>query len=152
MIKFITDITKRVLKITRSFIYFRKFNVLVHGKILVGKKKNIKIGKYCSINQGVIIQGFNEVVIGDFVILSPNCMLLDANIDIDHLTATGGRKHVPGSIQIGNNCWIGAGAIILPGVTLGPKTIVGAGSVVTKSFDGDVVIAGNPAHIIKKLS
>lgn len=152
MTRFIIDIAKRVVKITRSFIYFRKFDVFVHGKILVGNKKNIKIGKHCSVNQGVIIQGFNEVVIGDFVILSPNCMLLDANIDVDHLTATGGRKHTPGSVKVGDNCWIGAGAIILPGVTLGPKTIVGAGSVVTKSFDGDAVIAGNPARIIKKLS
>ena len=57
------------------------------------------------------------------------------------------------SIIIGDNCWIGAGAIILPGVSLGDHIIVAAGSVVTKSFeDNDQIIGGNPAQFIKKLS
>ena len=54
-------------------------------------------------------------------------------------------------ITIGDNCWIGAGAIINPGVTLGNNVVVGSGSVVTKSFPDNVVIAGNPAKVIKKL-
>lgn len=55
-------------------------------------------------------------------------------------------------VIIGKKCWIGMNAIILPGVKLGDNTIVGAGSVVTKSFpDGNLVIAGNPAKIINKL-
>lgn len=53
-------------------------------------------------------------------------------------------------VTIGNNAWIGGGAIICPGVTLGNNVIVGAGSVVTKSFGDNVVIAGNPARIIKE--
>ncbi len=60
-----------------------------------------------------------------------------------------GATDVFGKIKIGNNCFIGQNAIILPGVSLGDNTIVGAGAVVTKSFpDGNVVIGGNPAKII----
>ena len=56
-------------------------------------------------------------------------------------------------VYIGDYCWIGANAVILPGVTLGPHTIVGAGAIVTKSFpDGYCVIAGNPAKLIKKIT
>lgn len=56
-----------------------------------------------------------------------------------------------GDINIGENCWIGMNSVILPGVTLGNHTIVGAGSVVTKSFEGNCVIAGNPAKIIRHI-
>ncbi|MCB0275013.1 MAG: hypothetical protein KDI06_09385 [Calditrichaeota bacterium] len=55
-------------------------------------------------------------------------------------------------IEIGDNCWLGANSIILPAVRLGQHTVVAAGSVVTKSFpEGDVVIGGNPARVIKTL-
>ena len=58
---------------------------------------------------------------------------------------------LPKKVVIGNNVWLGGGVTILPGVCLGDNVVVGAGSVVTKSFPKDVVIAGNPAKIIKKL-
>ncbi len=63
------------------------------------------------------------------------------------------NKHLPPKdVHLVEHCWIGMNSMILPGVTLGPHTVVGAGSVVTKSFpDGYCVIAGNPAKIIKVL-
>lgn len=54
-------------------------------------------------------------------------------------------------IAIGDDCWIGGGAVICPGVILGRRVVVGAGSVVTKSFPDDVVVAGNPARVIRRL-
>ncbi len=61
------------------------------------------------------------------------------------------NKHLPAKeVVIGDNCWIGMNAVILPGVHLGDHITVGAGAVVTHSFEGNCVIAGNPARIIKK--
>ena len=55
-------------------------------------------------------------------------------------------------VKIGNGCWIGGGAIILPGVSIGDGTVIGAGSVVTKDIPDNVVVAGNPAKIIKEIN
>lgn len=141
---------RKLLKMCRSYRYFRRFDVFVHGPLVIGNRKNIVVGKGCSINRGVTVQGFGEVRIGDYVVLSNNAMILDANLDLDHLVATNERRHIPESVTIGSYCWIGANAIILPGVSLGDRTIVGAGSVVTKSFAGNGLIAGNPAREIQK--
>ncbi len=87
-----------------------------------------------------------KIIIGKGTQIAPNCGLITTNHDIYDI-----RKHVEGKdVVIGKNCWIGMGAIILPGVVLGDHTVVGAGSIVTKSFmDGYAVICGNPAKIIK---
>ncbi|MFC1825312.1 acyltransferase [Thermodesulfobacteriota bacterium] len=142
---------KRIIKIFRSFYYFGRFDVYVHGKIYVGKRKNIIIGEGCSVNRGVVIQGFNDTKIGKRAVLSVNCILLDGNLDHAGLVKTGKRLHFPSHVHIGDYVWIGAAAIILPGVTIGSRSIVAAGSVVNKSFPEDVLVAGNPAKVIKEL-
>lgn len=89
-----------------------------------------------------------KIIIGKGAQIAPNCGFITANHDINDIT-----KHAEGkSIIIGKNCWIGMNSVLLPGVKLGDHTIVGAGSIVTKSFEeGNCIIAGNPAQIIKKL-
>ncbi|MBW1673937.1 MAG: acyltransferase [Deltaproteobacteria bacterium] len=95
--------------------------------------------------------GFNEVSLGKYVILSTNCMLLDSNLDHEHLIISDKRIHIPNHIRIDDYVWVGAGSIILPGVTIGQRSIIAAGSVVNKSFPEDVLVGGNPAKIIRKL-
>jgi len=89
-----------------------------------------------------------HIYIGHGTYIAANVGLITANHDLNDLS-----KAAPGKdINIGENCWIGMNCILLPGITLGPHTIVGAGSVVTKSFpDGNCVIAGNPARLLKIL-
>lgn len=89
-----------------------------------------------------------HIYIGHGTYIAANVGIITANHDLNDLSkATPGRD-----VVIGDNCWIGMNCVILPGVTLGSHTIVGAGSIVTKSFnEGNCIIAGNPAKILKKL-
>ena len=98
---------------------------------------------------GTYYQNFSgKIEIGRGTYVAPNVGIITANHRLDKLS-----EHLPGSdVSIGANCWIGMNAVILPGVQLGPSTIVAAGAVVTKSFpDGYAVIGGIPARILKKL-
>ena len=110
------------------------------AKIFMGKGSDVcKNSNY--------IQGHGKLFIGDYVRAARNCTIVSSNHDLYNHQIQNLKETI-----IGDYCWIGANSCILAGVILGPRTIVGAGSVVTKSFpQGYVVIAGNPAKIIKEL-
>lgn len=99
---------------------------------------------------GLYLQNFSgHITLGHGCYLAPNVGIITANHDPlnpdEHLDAQ--------DVVIGNGCWIGMNSVILPGVVLGPRTVVGAGSVVTKSFqDGYAMIAGSPARLIKSFA
>lgn len=99
-------------------------------------------------NSGCYFQGFEKITIGKNVWIAQNVGIITANHDLNNPDL-----HAPGKpVVIGDKCWIGMNSVILPGVVLGDNTIVGAGSVVTKSFEnGHCVVAGNPAKLIKRL-
>lgn len=98
---------------------------------------------------GCYFQALNaKIVIGKGTKIAPNCGIITTNHDFDDLDKSSEGKE----IIIGEKCWLGMGVIILPGVVLGEHTIVGAGSIVTKSFEnGNCIIAGNPAKLIRNL-
>ncbi|NBJ70848.1 acyltransferase [Roseburia sp. 1XD42-34] len=100
-------------------------------------------------NFGCYFQNFEgKIFIGKGTYIAPNVGLITQNHKINDLDT----HEKPKDIILGTKCWVGMNSIILPGVTLGDNTIVGAGSIVTKSFkEGNYVIAGNPAKIIKRL-
>lgn len=97
---------------------------------------------------GCYFQAFEKIEIGKDVWIGQNTGIITANHKL-----TDPNQHEDGKpVILRDKVWIGMNSVVLPGVTLGPHTIVGAGSVVTKSFpDGWCVIAGNPAKIIKKI-
>lgn len=100
-------------------------------------------------NVGCYYQAINaHIYIGKGTYIAPNCGLITSNHDIKNLS----KSEEGRDININENCWIGMNSMILPGVELGKHTIVGAGSVVTKSFpDGNCILAGNPARIIREI-
>lgn len=112
--------------------------------------ENIEVGDNFYCNYGVCILDVCKVKIGDNCLIAPQAGIYTAYHPLDRETRISGLE-AGKPITIGNDCWIGGGAIINPGVMLGDNVVVGSGSVVTKSFPSNVVIAGNPAKIIKKL-
>ncbi|MDE6598182.1 MAG: sugar O-acetyltransferase [Clostridia bacterium] len=112
--------------------------------------KNIEVGENFYCNYGVCILDVCKVKIGDNCLIAPQVGIYTACHPVDRKTRVSGLEYGK-PITIGNDCWIGGHAVINPGVTLGDNVVVGSGAVVTKSFPSNVVIAGNPARIIKNL-
>ena len=134
---------KRIFyKFKRGDYYVKNKNSVIWGNILMGKKSKL------ALRGGCYIQGYGKLFIGDYVNITQNCIVLSANHNIYNQD-----EHIKKETIIGDQCWIGSNACIMAGVVLGPRTVVGAGSVVTKSFpDGYCIIAGNPAKIVKILN
>lgn len=111
---------------------------------------NISVGKAFYANFDCILLDVCPITFGDCCMLAPNVQIYTASHPLDPVERNSGYED--GSpVTIGNNVWLGGGSVILPGVTLGDNVVVGAGSVVTKSFPDNVVLAGNPARVIKSL-
>lgn len=121
---------------------------MVHFTSQIIEPKKIKIGTGVAfsfaVSGGCYIQGNNGIYIGEDTIFARNVCIISANHNASDL-----KSHLPERpIHIGKKCWIGANAVILPGVHLGDQVIVGAGSVVTQDFPDKSVIAGVPARIL----
>ncbi|WP_313538045.1 chorismate mutase [Enterococcus sp.] len=111
---------------------------------------NISIGKNFYANYDCILLDVCPITIGDNCMLAPNVRLFTATHPLHPVKRNSGLE-LGAPIVIGDNVWIGGAATIVPGVRLGNNVVVGAGSVVTKSFPDNVVIAGNPARVIKTI-
>jgi maltose O-acetyltransferase len=111
---------------------------------------NIYVGNGFYMNFGGVILDCNSVHIGENVLCGPSVHIYTATHPIDPAIRRSGLE-LAAPVQIGNNVWIGGGAIICPGVSIGDHTTIGAGSVVVKDIPARVVAAGNPCRVIKHL-
>lgn len=110
--------------------------------------KNLHIGKNVFINSGCCFQDQGGITIGDGALIGHNVVMATLNHSED--PETRGNLH-PAPIHIGRNVWIGASAIILPGVTIGDGAIVGAGSVVTRDVPENMIVTGVPGRILRSV-
>lgn len=133
-----------------GFLIFRK-KVGVLGMFTVVNPRNVSVGRDLGINHGVFILAGEKIVIGNNVVLSSRCMLIDSSLDTKEYLHVYKPAHKTAPITICDSVWIGAGAIVLQGVTIGEKSIVAAGSVVTRSVPRHTLVAGVPAKVIRKL-
>ncbi len=110
----------------------------------------IHIGARTFINYGAVLLDVGTITIGEDVQVGPNVQFLTPTHPIEP-EARRAKWEAAEPITIGNNVWLGGGVIILPGVSIGENTVVGAGAVVTKDLPANVVAVGNPARVIRQL-
>lgn len=153
--------TREVLfELNNSFPFSEKYNSLLKKLFINGLGEdcyiaspmyviigeNIHIGNHVSINPFFKCMSAGNVYIDDYAQIALGVSIITNNHDFyDRPVLTVKDVHIK------RNAWIGAGAIILPGVTIGENSIVGAGSVVTHDVEANTIVAGNPAKVIKKL-
>lgn len=112
--------------------------------------RNVHFGDniYCNFNTTLVDD--THIYVGDNTMFGPNVTVATAGHPINaELRSKGYQYNAP--VRIGKNCWIGAGALIMPGVTIGDNVVIGAGSVVTKDIPSGVVAVGNPCKVLREV-
>lgn len=126
-------------------------DVWIRPPLYVDYGVNIRIGPRTFANYGLVALDVAAITIGADVQIGTNVQLLTPT----HPVAPGPRRdrwEAAKPIVIGDNVWLGSGAIVLPGVTIGENTVVGAGAVVTRDLPPNVVAVGNPARVVREVS
>lgn len=146
---------QRYIKFGAGFTTGRYCRLEAHNP--AGTGATLIIGNNCQINDSVHIASARNITIGDNVLIASRVFITDLNhgsyagesqSPADSIVSE--RPLATNPVSIGDNVWLGEGVVILPGVNLGNNCIVGANSVVTKSYPDNVIIAGNPARLIKE--
>ena len=112
--------------------------------------KHVHFGKNVYANFGLTMVDDTHIYVGDCTMFAPNVVVATAGHPIDPSLRARGLQY-NAAVHIGKNCWIGAGALIMPGVTIGDNTVIGAGSVVTRDIPAGVVAVGNPCRVMREI-
>ncbi len=113
--------------------------------------RHVHLGKHVYANFNLTLVDDTHITIGDYTMIGPNVVIATGGHPIlPSLRQEGYQYNAP--VHIGKNCWLGAGVIVVPGVTIGDNTVIGAGSVVTKDLPGNVVAVGNPCRVLRPIN
>lgn len=134
-------IAQKIFRLNSHVGWMVHYTSTVTGDVKIGKDVWISF----AVSGGCYIQGYNGIEIGDATIFAPGVKIVSANHDRQDLS----KMVRTDPIVIGKRCWVGANAVILPGVCLGDDVVVAAGSVVTGSFPSGSIIAGVPARLMR---
>lgn len=145
-------------RILSALLGGRGKNLWITAPFYVDYGNNIYFGNNCEVNMNCTFLDDNRIVIGDNALIAPNVQIYTAFHPTNAADRFGSVKE-DGSFSfcktqtapviIGNNVWIGGGAIILPGVTIGDNVVIGAGSVVTRDIPANTIAVGNPCRVIR---
>lgn len=137
------EILKKIIKTTSA-------NFIVEPPFWCDYGYNIELGDNFYSNHNLVILDGANVKFGDNVFIGPNCAFYTAGHPVNVQQRNEGLEYAR-TISIGNNVWIGGNVVVLPGVTVGDNSIIGAGSVVTKDIPGNVIAVGNPCKVIRNI-
>ena len=111
---------------------------------------HVHFGRMVYANYGLTMVDDTHIYVGDCTMFGPNVVVATAGHPLlPELREQGYQYNAP--VHIGRNCWIGAGAILLPGVTVGDNAVIGAGSIVTKDVPASVLAVGNPCRVLREI-
>lgn len=112
---------------------------------------HVHFGKRVYANFNLTLVDDSHIYVGDYTMIGPNVTIATAGHPIlPELREKNYQYNIP--VHIGKNCWLGAGVIVLPGVTIGDNTVIGAGSIVTKDIPANVVAVGNPCRVLREIN
>jgi galactoside O-acetyltransferase len=111
---------------------------------------HVHFGKNVYANFNLTMVDDTHIYVGDYTMFGPNVTVATAGHPINpELRSQAYQYNMP--VHIGKNCWLGAGVVVLPGVTIGDNTVIGAGSIVTKDIPSNVVAVGNPCKVLREI-
>ncbi|HEX9027300.1 MAG TPA: maltose acetyltransferase domain-containing protein [Clostridium sp.] len=126
-------------------------HVWIEPPVHMAYGKNVHIGNDFYANFNLVLVDDIDIYIGDNVMIAPNVTITPTGHPVDpDIRKPGTQFSIP--ITIGDDVWIGANSVILPGVTIGKNSVIGAGSVVTKDIPENVVAVGNPCRVLRRIS
>ncbi len=144
------DQTAERARILKELIPHAGANLCLEPPFYCDYGSNIIIGDNVYINFNCIVLDVAPVTIGSRSFFAPNVQVYTATHPLNHKERSSGVEYAK-PISIGEDVWIGGSAVICPGVSIGDRTVIGAGSVVTKDIPSDVVAVGNPCKVIRRL-
>lgn len=114
--------------------------------------ERVSLGHSVTLNEGAIIQSCDgaEITVGNYVTISYGAKLISGGLEIG-AKEIGYKEHISGCIVVEDGVWIGTDSIILAGITVGQRSVVGAGSVVTRDIEPCTVVAGAPAKVVRRI-
>ena len=137
-------------KIMRKILGKTKVSFQIEPVFYCDYGYNIEIGENFYSNHNLVILDCAKVTFGDNVFIGPNCGFYTAAHPLDYKTRNSGLEYAK-PISVGNNVWVGGNVCVMPGVSIGDNCVIGAGSVVVKDIPDNVVAAGNPCKVIRRL-
>lgn len=112
--------------------------------------RHVHFGNHVYANFNLTAVDDTHIYVGDHTMIGPNVTLASAGHPVwPELREKGCQFNMP--IHIGKNCWLGAGTVVVPGVSIGDNTVIGAGSIVTKDIPANVVAVGNPCRVMREI-
>ena len=112
--------------------------------------KHVHFGKYVYANYNLTMVDDTHIYVGDYTMIGPNVTIATAGHPIDPALRSVQAQYNM-EVHIGKNVWIGGGCVLLPGISIGDNTVIGAGSIVTKDIPANVVAYGNPCRVIREI-
>ena len=146
-----TELAKRKAMLKEMFAEFGEGNYIEPPLHANWAGHHVHFGNHIYANFNLTLVDDTHIYVGDHTMIGPNVIIATGGHPIlPPLREQGYQYNLP--VHIGRNCWLGAGVIVLPGVTIGDNTVVGAGSVVTKDLPANVVAVGNPCRVLREIN